>query len=98
MTRVSLHISLCLEDRILISWKSYKSEKLKLSIFMIKQREWVTISMQQIPDFRLGSGNAIFQIASKIDEPKNDDQDQIKETQKETENAPTQLLILGGKL
>lgn len=67
---------------------------------MIKQREWITVSMQQIPDFRLGSGSAIYQIASKPDEPKNDDQneeDQTRETQKETEKAPAQLLILGGK-
>jgi hypothetical protein len=91
----------CLEDRILFSWRSYKSEKLKLSIYNIKKKEWTAVSMQQIPDFRLGYGSAIYQIEAKVDELKNDDQneeDQPKELVPEIEKVPAQLLILGGKI
>lgn len=47
---------------MLIAWKSSKSQKLKLSIFHIKSKEWLNVNTNQTPDFRLGCGSAILRI------------------------------------
>jgi hypothetical protein len=90
------------KDRILICWKSAKNSKLRMSIFHIANKEWITVNMQFAPDFRVGAGSIIISYPEVTGQKaKNQDSemaDEIKKPkkQKSTLKVPTKLLILGG--
>ena len=91
-----------LEDRILICWKSAKSSKLRLSVYEVNAKEWISINMQTTPEFRLGSGSVITRMTGKYDIKTNqqdsENTDEVQLSKQNDDKDTPRLLILGGIL